>query len=129
MTPPGIPRPYRVLVVEQDRERARELRTLLSRDDCECEVALDLETAEQVTSDRRMEAVVVDLAVDGVSADDALEAFGSSGDEYGLVFFNGSTDESIQRRYRREGADSYLSHKSDLKRVANAARRNINNGQ
>ncbi len=128
MTAPGISRPDRVLVVEQDRERARELRSLFSRDGYECEVALDLETAEQVTSDRRMEAVVVDLAVDGVSADDALDIFGSTG-EYGLIFFNGSTDDSVQRRCRREGADSYLSHKSDLKRVFNAARRNISNGQ
>lgn len=124
----GSSRPCRVLVVENDRERVQELRTLFSQEGCECEVALDLETAVDIVSERRMEAVAVDLSTDGVDADEALDVLGKDESEHGLVFFNGSTDDSTQRGYRRKGADSYLSHKSSLKKVVNSTCRAMEEG-
>jgi DNA-binding NarL/FixJ family response regulator len=73
-----------------------------------------------------MEAVVVDLDMDEVTADAVLEAFQRRDVSPGLVFFNGSAESAVQRKYRRLGADSYLSEKSGPGQVARATRRAIN---
>jgi len=126
---PAGSRPYRVLVVEDDHERAQELRTLFAEDGYECEVTLDLDTAGEVVSERKMEAVLVDLEVDGVSAEEALAVFTPTENDQGLIFFNGSTDDTVQRRCRRQGADSYLSSRSGLQRVVNATCRAVGNAE
>jgi DNA-binding NtrC family response regulator len=116
------------LVIEDDPHCIKKLRRLFSGNELECEVALNMDTADQVLAERKMEAVVVDLTLDGIEEDGVIEKFKAPDTDRGLILFNGDTKKSVQRRYRRRGADSYLSEKSDLKAVARATRRVIFDG-
>ena len=125
MALPAQSQPQRILLIGNARGSVQELRKRLSSNGYECEVALDLETASSVVSERKMAAVVVDLDADGLTADAVLETFPGEECQEGLILFNGSSDSAVQRRYRRRGVDSYLSEKSGPDHVLRATDRAI----
>jgi DNA-binding NarL/FixJ family response regulator len=91
----------------------------------ECEVALNVETARNVLSERQMDVVVMDQNMECVREviPDILFEFKELDDNMKIIVFNGVADKSLQRKMRRMGADGYLSTKSDLEAVVRSTHR------
>ena len=113
----------RLLILEEDRHNIDELRDFFSAQGCECEVALDLETARRILSERVMEIAAVNVQTARISEEDLIRDFRSRVPSLSLVLYNGTGKKSLQRRLRRLGADSCLSKKSDLESVVRAIAR------
>ncbi len=107
----------RLLLVEEDRHNIDELRDAFAQQGYECEVALDLETARNILQERMMDLAVVNADLAGFDSEAIIEEFKGDRPEMSLVVYNGVRDRTEQRRFRRMGADSYLSEASDLKAV------------
>ena len=119
-------RRLRVLVVEQRPHVIDTLRNMLDLDRLECEVALNLQTAREILSERRMDAVVVDAKVDpppqgGIPA--LIRELKQANSGMKVVIFNGTTRDATQRRMRRLGADGYLSTRSGPDALERSVRR------
>jgi len=110
----------RVLLVEQDRHGIDYLRDAFSEQGCECEVALDLSTARSILRVRKMDVVVLNAELPGYADEEVIPEFRQTDPELHIIVYNGTGDKSRQRRYRRMGADSYLSKASDLSAVLRA---------
>jgi len=110
----------RLLLVEQDRHNIDELRDAFAQQGYECEVALDLETARNILQERMMDLAVVNADLPEFDSEAIIEEFKGDRPEMLLVVYNGVRDRTEQRRFRRMGADSYLSEASDLKAVVRA---------
>ena len=111
---------FRVLLVERDQHALDELRELLDGRRFEAEVALSVETGEEILAERRMDAVIVNGAMDafprgGVPA--LIRRLKEMDGGMKVVIFNGVARKSAQRRMRRLGADGYLGKGGDLKDV------------
>lgn len=115
----------RVLLVEQDRHNIDQLRDAFTEEGCECEVALDLETAGNILGERLMDLAVVNGDLPGFEDEKLIEEFKSRAPAIALVIYNGTGDKTQQRRLRRMGATSYLSKASDLKAVIRAVQKVI----
>lgn len=116
----------RLLIVEEDRRSYDELRGALMELGYECEVALDMETARTVIGERRMGMAVVNVQMAEKPEEELIREFKEASPGIRLVFYNGTTDKTRQRRLRRVGADSYLSTASDLGAVVRAVERVFN---
>ena len=116
----------RLLLVEDDRHAIDELRDMLSEKGFECEVALGLETAQEILSERRMDAVIANAKCEQLPSGGVRGLIGSLrklAPSAKIVIFNGVTSKVLQRRLRRLGADGYLSERSDLRAVARSVER------
>jgi len=122
---PESGRHVRVLIVEADRRLIEDLRDMFTRNELECEVALDLATARGILAERRMDLALVDASLPDVNGVEVIREFKENYPCMNLVLFNGVSKKTEQRRMRRLGADSYLSKTSDLKAVLRASLRNL----
>ena len=116
----------RLLLVEHDRHAIDELRDMLSESGLECEVALGLQTAEEILSERHMDAVVVNVKCEPLPSGGVwglIRRLKKLAPATRIVIFNGVTNKLVQRRLRRLGADGFLSERSDLRAVARSVER------
>jgi len=116
----------RLLLVEDDRHAIDELRDMLSEKGFECEVTLGLETAQEILSERHMDAVIVNAKCGPLPTGGVRGLIGNLKNlapSAKIVIFNGVTSKVLQRRLRRLGADGYLSERSDLRAVARSVER------
>jgi DNA-binding NtrC family response regulator len=113
----------RVLIVDADRHSFDQLRDEFVQAGCECEVALDLDTARQILSERMMDMIVFNAELPGFDDEAMVEEMAEADPAMRIVIFNGSGDKSRQRRIRRMGASSYLSSASDQAAVVRAVMR------
>jgi DNA-binding NtrC family response regulator len=113
----------RLLLLEDDRHNIDELREGLMEEGYECEVALDLETARSILDNRLMDAAVINCEMPGVEDRQIIEEFKDRDPHMLLVLYNGVKEKARQRRLRRLGAASYLSHASDIGAVCRAVER------
>ena len=116
----------RLLLVEHDRHVLDELRDMLVEHGFECEVALSVETAWDILSERHMDAVVVNAKIQpspsgGVRG--LIRTLKRLAPTARIIIFNGVTNKVIQRRLRRQGVEGHLSERSDLKAVARCVAR------
>ena len=121
----------RLLLVEQDWHVIDELRMRFAEGGFECEVALDVRTAQAILGERRMDGVVVDAVAAPPSVSGVSRLVGRLKDAcpgVKVVIFNGVADRATQRKMRRLGADGYLSKKSDLSAVERSVRRLLGQG-
>ena len=107
----------RLLLVEDERHTIDELRDAFAEGGYECEVALDFATARHILHERMMDLAVVNADLPGFDSQAIIEEFRGDRPKMSLVVYNGVRDRTEQRRFRRMGADSYLSEASDLKAV------------
>ena len=116
----------RVLLIEHDRHVIDELRDTLAGDGFECEVALTVQTAEDILSERYMAGVVVNAKIDPAPAGGErglIRRLKKLSPSTRIIIFNGVTNKIIQRRLRRLGADGYLSERSDMQAVKRSVQR------
>lgn len=115
----------RLLLIEDNPHIIDEMRRHFSGRMFECEVALNVETARNVLSERQMDVVVMDQNMECVREviPDILFEFKELDDNMKIIVFNGVADKSLQRKMRRMGADGYLSTKSDLEAVVRSTHR------
>ncbi len=119
----------RLLLVEEDRHNIDELRDAFTERGCECEVALDLETARNILQERMMDLAVINADLPGFDSEAIIQEFKAASPAMALVIYNGTGDKTKQRKFRRMGADSYLSKASDLKAVIRAVANVLAKGQ
>ncbi len=121
----GGVREYRLLIVEGDRHSFDELRGGLAELGYECEVALDIQTARSILTERRMDVAIVNARFGETDDEELIAEMKAQDPSMRLVLYNGTAKGARRRRLRRMGADSYLSPSSDLPAVVRAARRVI----
>jgi DNA-binding response OmpR family regulator len=114
---------YRVLVVESDHRAFDELRQGITGLGPECEVALDLETALAVLSERMMDMVVVNAGLAECTDAELLDRLSAGRRSMRVVVYAGKAPVEERRRLRRSGADSYLGPDKDLRAVLAAIAR------
>ena len=113
----------RLLVVEEDRHNIDALRDAFGGLGYECEVALDLETAQTILGERRMALAVVNAQVPGVTDETLITELKRIAPDIRIVLYNGTSKKTRQRRLRRLGADSYLSTGDDMSTVVRSVQR------
>ncbi|MCK4283513.1 MAG: response regulator [Candidatus Brocadiae bacterium] len=104
----------RILLVEGDRHNIDRLRDAFTEQGYECEVALELAIARAILAERLMHLLVLNADLCDVEHGELIEGLKSQAPAMALVIYNGTADKSLQRKFRRMGADSYLSKASDL---------------
>jgi len=115
----------RLLLVEQRPHVIDELRDLFPSPEFECEVAMNVETAFDILTERRMDGVVLDAGNDSIprgGVSGLISRFKEADKGMKVVIFNGVGRKATQRKLRRLGADGYLSKKSDLNAVSRSVR-------
>lgn len=118
-------RPYRVLIVEDDRRSFDELREALVQDGHECELVLDMEMARSVLQERRMDVALINAGLIERPEQELVEQLKEDNPHMRLVLYNGTAERNARRRLRRRGVDSYLTESSDLAAAARAVQRVI----
>jgi len=115
----------RLLLIEQDPRVIDEIRALFANPGLECEVALSVETAMKILGERRMDAVLVDAAVDSLSDGMAGLVRQLKGEDKAMkiVIFNGTARKTAQRKLRRHGVDGYLRARSSHGMLTRSVRR------
>ena len=115
----------RLLVLEDDRGFIEDVRDTFLAHQFECEVALNVRTAQRILEQRRMDLALIDASAPTVDAKAVVEHLKSRYPKMKLVLFNGSEKKPEQRKMRKLGADSYLGRGSDLKSLERVVLRNL----
>jgi DNA-binding response OmpR family regulator len=118
----------RLLLVEPSAHRVEELSNLFSGPDFDCELTLKVEAALRILKERRMDAVVINADAEyrdgGMAA--LIRKLKADDADLKLIIFNGVHGKVAQRRFRRMGADGYLSKLSDGQALKRSVERVLN---
>ncbi len=99
----------------------------LNNPSLECEYVMDIETAERILACRAMNIIVIDSTLKEFEDDNCMKDFIQSLKatfvDTKIVIFNGIGNRTIQRQFRRKGADGYLSSNNSMKTVAGSVSR------